>query len=45
MIVRLRDAASEDAPSDARRAPDRELKPYRGKMTTELEKQFLERRL
>jgi hypothetical protein len=49
MIARLRDAATEEALSEARRALDRDLKPYRGKMTpdqlTMLEKQFLERRL
>jgi len=49
LIARLRASASEDALFEARRALDRELKPYRGKMNAEqlamLEKQFLERRL
>jgi hypothetical protein len=49
MIARLRTQASEDALFEARRALDLDLKPYRGKMTTDqlamLEKQFLERRL
>jgi hypothetical protein len=49
LIARLRAAASEDALFEARRALDRDLKPYRGKMTADqlamLEKQFLERRL
>ena len=49
MIARLRAAATEEALHEARRALDRDLKPYRGKMTpdqlTMLEKQFLERRL
>jgi len=49
MIGRLRDAASEDALSEARRALDRDLRPYRGKMTADqlarLEKQFFERQL
>ncbi|HTS75791.1 MAG TPA: hypothetical protein VMG40_06280 [Bryobacteraceae bacterium] len=49
LIARLRASASEDALFEARRALDRELKPYRGKMTAEqlamLEKQFLDRRL
>ena len=49
MIARLRVSASEEALFEARRALDRELKPYRGKMTADqlarLEKQFLERRL
>lgn len=48
-IARLRAAASEEALFEARRALDRDLKPYRGKMTADqlamLEKQFLERRL
>ncbi len=46
---RLRAAASEEALLEARRALDRELKPYRGRMTAEqiamLEKQFLDRKL
>ena len=49
VIARLRIAATEEALSEARRALDRELKPYRGKMTAEqlsmLEKQFLDRKL
>jgi hypothetical protein len=49
LIARLRAAASEEALFEARRALDRDLKPYRGKMTVDqlamLEKQFLERRL
>ena len=49
MIARLRADASDDALFEARRTLDRELKPYRGKMSTEqlamLEKQFLERKL
>ncbi len=49
MIARLRAAATEDHLFEARRALDRELKPYRSKMTADqlamLEKKFLERRL
>lgn len=49
MIARLRATASEEALSEVRRALDRELKPYRGRMTAEqltmLEKQFVERKL
>jgi hypothetical protein len=49
MIACLRDAASDEALVEARRALDRELKPYRGKLSAEqlamLEKQFLDRRL
>ena len=49
LIARLRASASEEELFEARRALDRELKPYRGKMTAEqlamLEKQFLDRRL
>lgn len=49
MIARLRAQASEDALFEARRTLDRELKPYRSRMTAEhlalLEKQFLERKL
>jgi hypothetical protein len=49
MIARLRASASEEQLFEARRALDRELKPYRSKMTAEqlamLEKQFLDRRL
>jgi hypothetical protein len=49
MIARLRAAASDEALFEARRSLDRDLKPYRGKMTADqlamLEKQFLERKL
>ena len=49
MIGRLRSDASDEALFEARRALDRELQPYRGKMSAEqlsmLEKQFLERKL
>lgn len=49
MIARLRSDASDEALFEARQTLDRELKPYRGKMTASqlvmLEKQFLERRL
>ena len=49
MIARLRSEASDDTLFEARRSLDRELKPYRGKMSPEqlamLEKQFLERKL
>jgi hypothetical protein len=49
MITRLRDAATEKTLLEAHRALDRELKPYRGKVTAEqlamLQKQFLDRRL
>ena len=49
MIALLRADASDEALFEARRTLDRELKPYRGKMSTEqlvmLEKQFLERKL
>jgi hypothetical protein len=49
MIARLRTSASEDQLFEARRDLDRELKPYRSKMTADqlamLEKKFLERRL
>jgi len=49
MIARLRADASDEALFEARSTLDRELKPYRGKMSTEqlamLEKQFLERKL
>ena len=49
MIARLRSAASEEALFEARAALDRELKPYRSKMSAAqlaaLEKQFLERRI
>jgi hypothetical protein len=49
MIARLRGSATEELLLDAQRAFERDLKPYRGKMTADqlemLEKQFLERRL
>lgn len=49
MIARLRASASEEQLFESRRALDRELKPYRSKMTADqlamLEKKFLERRL
>ena len=49
MIARLRASASEETLFEARRALDRELKPYRSRMTADqlalLEKQFLERKL
>jgi hypothetical protein len=49
MIAKLRASASEETLFEARRALDRDLKAYRGKMTDEqlamLERQFLERRL
>jgi hypothetical protein len=49
MIARLRSDASDEALFEARRILDRELKPYRGKMSagqlSMLEKQFLERKL
>jgi len=49
LVARLRATASDDALFEARRSLDRDLKPYRGKMTADqlamLEKQFLERRL
>jgi hypothetical protein len=49
MIARLRGSASEEDLFEARRALDRELKPYRSKMTADqlamLEKKFLGRRL
>ena len=49
MIARLRASASEEQLFEARRALDRELKPYRSKMTADqlamLEKKFLERQL
>jgi len=49
MIARLRLGASDDTLFEARRALDRDLKPYRGKMSADqlamLEKQFLERKL
>ena len=49
MIARLRSDASDEALFEARQTLDRELKPYRGKMSAGqlamLEKQFLERKL
>jgi len=49
MIARLRSDASDEALFEARRTLDRELQPYRGKMSagqlSMLEKQFLERKL
>ena len=49
MIARLRSDASDEALFEARRTLDRELQPYRGRMSAEhlsmLEKQFLERKL
>jgi len=49
LVMRARAMASAEAQSEARRALDVELKPYRGKMTADqfavLEDQFLERRL
>lgn len=49
MIARLRSDADDEALFEARRTLDRELKPYRGKMSAAqlamLEKQFLERKL
>ena len=49
MIAHLRSSASDEALFEARRTLDQELKPYRGRMSTEqlamLEKQFLERKL
>lgn len=49
MIARVRASASDEALFEVRRALDSELRPYRGKMSTEqlamLERQFLDRRL
>ena len=49
MIAALRTRQSEDVLLDARRELDRQLRPYRGKMTADqlamLEKQYLERNL
>jgi len=49
MIARLRSDADDEALFEARRTLDRELQPYRGKMSagqlSMLEKQFLERKL
>ena len=49
MIARLRSDTNDEALFEARRTLDRELKPYRGRMSAEqlsmLEKQFLERKL
>ncbi len=49
MIARVRANASDEAMLNARQALDSQLKPYRGKMSTEqlamLERQFLDRQL
>jgi hypothetical protein len=49
LIARFRATASKEALSDARSALERELRPYRGRMTADqiamLERQFLERKL
>jgi pantothenate kinase-related protein Tda10 len=49
MIARIRASASDEQLVEARQVLDRQLKPYRGKMSTEqlamLERQFLDRRL
>jgi hypothetical protein len=49
LIARLRASASDEQLLEARQVLDRQLKPYRGKMSTEqlsmLERQFLDRRL
>jgi hypothetical protein len=49
LIAQLRATASDEALFEAKRDLDRDLKPYRGKMTADqlamLEKQFLERKL
>jgi hypothetical protein len=49
MIARIRASASDEQMLEARQVLDRQLKPYRGKMSTEqlsmLERQFLDRRL
>jgi hypothetical protein len=49
LIARIRAAASEEQLLEARQALDRQLQPYRGKMSAEqlamLERQFLDRRL
>lgn len=49
LLARLREVVSEDALLEIRQALERDLKPYRAKMTGDqiamLEKQFLERRL
>ena len=49
MIARLRSTASDEAMFEARQSLDRQLKPYRSKMSAEqlslLERQFLERKL
>lgn len=49
LIARIRAAANEEQLFEARQALDRQLKPYRGKMSAEqlamLERQFLDRRL
>jgi hypothetical protein len=49
MIARVRSSASDEALLEIRQMLDQQLKPYRGKMSTEqlsmLERQFLDRRL
>ncbi len=49
MIARIRASATDEQMVEARQVLDRQLKPYRGKMSTEqlsmLERQFLDRRL
>ena len=49
MIAQLRSKATDEALFEARRSFDQQLKPYRGKMSSDqlamLEKQFLERKL
>jgi hypothetical protein len=49
MIAKLRESATKEALLEARRALDRDLKAYRGKMTADqlamLERQFLDRRM
>jgi hypothetical protein len=49
MIARIRASASDEQLVEARQVLERQLKPYRGKMSTEqlamLERQFLDRRL
>jgi len=49
MIARVRSTASDEQLVEARQVLDKQLKPYRGKMSTEqlamLERQFLDRRL
>ena len=49
LIARIRAAASDEQLVEARQVLEKQLKPYRGKMSTEqlamLERQFLDRRL